>query len=165
MYLRPHQSKHKPAWKPSSDGFSLLEIMIVVTIIGIFISIVVPGIDQTREAAQNTRLINDWRTFSTAYKQYALEIGDFPDDAEPGAIPTGMDDFLRNSQWIEGAFMGGNWDWDFNKYGITAGVSLVGSSISARQMADLDERIDDGDLGTGELQLIAANRYSLIIEF
>jgi hypothetical protein len=32
-------------------------------------------------------------------------------------------------------------------------------------MLKLDEKLDDGDLGTGDLQLIAANRYSLIIEF
>ena len=165
MYLPEQLLKRKRCPKEQSGGFSLIEVMIVVTILGIFISLVIPGYEMTRQTAQNSRLMADWRTFSTAYKQYALEVGDFPDDANPGTIPNGMEEFLRNSQWTEGAFVGGNWDWDYDKFGITAGVSLVNSNLSPAQMLKLDEKLDDGDLGTGDLQLIAANRYSLIIEF
>ena len=160
-FLKPERRPIKRV----TNGFSLIEIMITVTILGILISLAIPGLNLVRERAQNARLMNDWRTFATAYKQYILEMGNYPDDGDPGTIPTGMEDFLRDSQWTDGTFVGGEWDWDFNKYGITAGVSLVGSRFSALQMLQVDERLDDGDLGTGEFQLIAANRYSLIIEF
>lgn len=57
----------------NKSGFSLLEIMIVVTIIGFLAGLSIPGIMRARESAQKTRCIDNLRVMSAAKDQWAVE--------------------------------------------------------------------------------------------
>src|SRR5882762_7237581 len=57
----------------SHQGFTLVEIMIVVAIIALLAAIAVPGFLRARKRSQASRVINDLRLIDSAVDQYAIE--------------------------------------------------------------------------------------------
>jgi prepilin-type N-terminal cleavage/methylation domain-containing protein len=55
------------------NGFTLVEIMIVVAIIALLATIAVPGFLRARKRSQATRILNDLRLIDAAVDQYAIE--------------------------------------------------------------------------------------------
>ena len=74
-------------------GFSLIELLIVVTIIGVIAALAIPGLQKARRYAQSGSAIQSLRTINTAellyerrYKTYAALV----DLAPEGSIDTGL---------------------------------------------------------------------------
>jgi prepilin-type N-terminal cleavage/methylation domain-containing protein len=55
------------------QGFTLVEIMIVVAIIALLAAIAVPGFLRARKRSQASRILNDLRMIDSAVDQYAIE--------------------------------------------------------------------------------------------
>ena len=62
------------------SGFTLVEIMIVVAIIGVLAVIAVPGFLRSRQLTQGRALLNDARQIDAAIDQWATENGAVTDD-------------------------------------------------------------------------------------
>jgi len=62
-----------PLFSLKSRAFTLVEIMIVVSIIALLAAIAVPGFMRARKRAQASRIINDLRLIDSATEQYAIE--------------------------------------------------------------------------------------------
>ena len=59
----------------SSKGFTLVEIMIVVVIIGLLAAMAIPAFQKVRSASQDKAVKNNLRQLSAAADQYFLESG------------------------------------------------------------------------------------------
>jgi prepilin-type N-terminal cleavage/methylation domain-containing protein len=76
--------------KAGSGGFTLVEIMIVVAIIGLLAAVAIPNFVKARATSQSNACINNLRQLDTAVQQFSFEknkhVGDpvnFPSDLTP----------------------------------------------------------------------------------
>ena len=146
-------------------GFTLVEIMIVVAIIALLAVIALPSFLRARQSAQNAKFVNALRVASNAIETYAVEHNGYPTDSTRSVVPSGMATYLDPTlNWTGPTPIGGQWDWDFNVFGVKAAISVVNPTAPASQLLDIDKRIDDGDLTTGAFQDMSGGRYSDIIE-
>lgn len=144
-------------------GFTLVEIMIVVAIIGLLAAIGLPGMLRNGQKARIKRTASDLRTASHAFFMYSLEHGDYPDDKTPAVMPDGMEDYLDSFPWSEETGIGGNWDWDYRVFGVTAAISIKGSTWTEAKITQLDSILDDGNLSKGNFRERSGG-YMYIIE-
>lgn len=158
--LKSHKMKAKKLNRKS--GFTLVETMITVSIIGLLTSISVPAVLSAKDKALASSLANDFRIYATAFEVYALEEGYWPADTLPGEIPAGMEDQLP--KFGDNTHQNGKWDWEHNAVGVTAGVSLRLSSINDEVLAHIDSILDDGDLTAGNFRETNGNGVTYILE-
>ena len=59
----------------SSQGFTLVEIMIVVVIIGLLAAMAIPAFQKVRTSSQDKAVLNNARQLAAAADQYFLENG------------------------------------------------------------------------------------------
>ena len=146
-------------------AFTLVEIMIVVSIITLLAVIAVPSFLRARQRSQNTKFINALRVASDAVSLYAMEHSAYPPDVNRGIVPPGLRSYLDPTlNWTSATPIGGRWDWDFDSSGIKAAVSVVQSTASLAQLQEIDAMYDDGNLETGRFRQIGNDRYSDIVE-
>lgn len=144
-------------------GFTLVEIMIVVVIIGLLAAMAIPAFQRVQRRSQNSRFVSDLRIFTQAFETYSLENGSWPPNVGPGLVPAGLSGALQVSVWTKTTVVGGNWNYDRNINGIAVAVSVSGGTIDQARMREIDALIDDGDLNTGHFQQIGG-RYMNILE-
>lgn len=143
-------------------GFTLVEIMIVVVIIGLLAAIAIPAFQRVRRASVNSRFLNDLRIIRDAAETYASEKGAWPPDGS-SSLPPQLLSYLK-SGFDPKSSIGGVWDWDFGVYGVTAGVSVDGPTITTEQLKEIDAKIDDGDLTTGHFRIRAGGVIYILEE-
>lgn len=146
-------------------GFTLVEIMIVVVIIGLLAALAIPAFARVRQASHNARFISDLRTFTQAFETYIAQEGSWPPNAGTGIVPTGMSaaDFNVSAWTTQKNSVGGRWNWDRNNSGVAAAVATTNVTATDEQMTAIDAKIDDGDLSTGLFRKVGA-RFIYILE-
>ena len=64
--------------RPAEAGVTLIEMLVVVTIIGLFVALVGPGLFKKADQAKITATRSQIESFMTALGQYKLDTGMFP---------------------------------------------------------------------------------------
>lgn len=149
-------------------GFTLVEIMIVVLVIGIVVGLARPAMQRTQLRARAAAYWNDCRVFAAAFHQYAAETGDFPpDQKKKAAFPTGMVNSLNNTQWLRETPLGGfyNWDAGTKSHGqvLDASIRVDSVTLSMTELQLVDNWFDDGNLATGVFQVAAAGTRAIYV--
>jgi len=145
-------------------GFSLVEIMITVSIIGIIAMLAYPAFTKIQRSARNSRFISDLRTFSQTFEMYSMETGLWPAAAAPGIVPLGLAGNFPRDAWITVNSIGGQWSWDVNNNGVVACIMVTGATANDLQMTIIDRRTDDGDLNTGLFRKLGAGQFIYILQ-
>ena len=151
----------------ATRGFTLVEIMIVVVIIGLLAALAIPAFQRVQRASPNARAINDFRVFSEAFEIYNSQNGAWPANVGPGVVPTSpvpMNNDFKVASWQATTVLGGRWNWDNNlASGGDAGICISSFTCSDAQLQEIDAKIDDGDLTTGNFLKTQPNRVMLVL--
>lgn len=97
-----HYSLATPA---RSSGFTLIEIMVVVVILGILAAIVAPNVMRRIDDAQLTKVSSDIRTIETALNLYRMDNFRYPTTQQgiKALYEKPNDSTVRN--WKEGGYL------------------------------------------------------------
>lgn len=151
----------KPRCKRSA--FTLVEIMIVVVIIGLLAAMGVPALHKARLNAYASRIANNFRVFSGAFETHAMETGTWAPDGQGNSLPATVKPYFEGSAWYEPPIPGGYYDWEFDRVGITASISLRYEKDLPEVFVRVDRLLDDGNLATGDFLKISG-RYFYVLE-
>lgn len=88
----------------NQKGFSLLEVLIVMTIIGILASIIIPELLNAKIRAQIGAVTQDGRSVHTAFKRYHVDWGNYPNSSTAPAFDLDTFDPLKSGGYYNGDF-------------------------------------------------------------
>ena len=115
------------------SGFTLVELLVVIAIIGILVALLLPAVQQAREAARRIQCVNNLKQNSLAILVYESSLGKLP-QGRPGCDAS-SDDLCR-------------WDLPNTKTGVSGMVAIL-PFIEEQGLFDL---LDDDE---GDSQLAA----------
>jgi prepilin-type N-terminal cleavage/methylation domain-containing protein len=92
-------------------GFTLLELLVVISIIGILAAVLIPSLLAAKNDAYNARAKAELKEIDTALELYANDHGGYPPDADRG-LPPGLETYLGPGTWPAAPWPGSVYDWD-----------------------------------------------------
>lgn len=147
------------------SAMTLVEVMVVVSIIGLLAAALFPAVKKSLEYKENSAVAHKLRTATQAFELYRSEEGSYPEDRTPGVTPPEMVDyfdFFEIDWWAEITEIGGKLDWD-EGYHFAYSVSIHAPTRGREQLEDLDKMIDDGNLSSGKFRAVD-DHYHYILE-
>ena len=150
----------------SGRGFSRIELVIVVMIIGVIGAIAIPRLSRGSEGARINAFVSELNTFAKLIEQYELETGDDVSDSTTGRMPAELKGYLHQNSWEGPTPIGGHWDIekDDNGVSLAVGVHFDGERVDLEAVQAVDEIVDDGNTKTGHFRALDDERYYLILE-
>lgn len=105
-------ARHRPKSRVSERGFTLMELLVVISIIGILSAIAVPVFNNAREAAYFSRAKSEFRSVAVAIELHSNATGvTYPPDVDRG-LPPGLEAYLSGGNWPNAPWPGSIYDWD-----------------------------------------------------
>ncbi|MEO0482889.1 MAG: type II secretion system protein [Planctomycetota bacterium] len=149
-------------------GFTLIEVLIVVVILGILAAIVIPVWSEASEDARRQSFISTARQFADLAETVRAKQGFWPADSGSGEFPPELAEWIDEADWVGGTPIGGVWDFETGDSGVTAGVGVhfngTGVTRDDAYMQRVDATLDDGDLTAGLFRRIAGGRYYIVLD-
>jgi len=147
-------------------GFTLVEILIVVVILGILAAIVIPSFASATEDTRKAAFAQDLRSFEAGILRYEVDNSAFPPDGGSGTVPLGLAPYVNAPKWESGTPIGGVWDNETDDI-LSAGMGVhfngAGQTRDSAYMTDIDLMIDDGVLSTGSFREYGERYYRVIV--
>ncbi len=116
--------------KKMQQGFTLIELMIVVAIIGILAAIAIPAYQDYTIRAKVTEAINAMAPAKTSVAEYYVSQGSMPANATDAGFMTNIDSKYVNSVTYSRT--------DADNATITVSIKAIGGDTASGQLIDLD---------------------------
>ena len=155
--------------RKDSRGFSLLELLVVVAILGIVATIAVGLLRTQIDKAIVSAVATDLRSFETGFLAYASDHDGFPSDSHLEGtynLPPdeGVEAYLPKERWASATQLGGNYNWEGPDFYSYAAIAFFEPTAPASMFAKLDASLDDGDLSQGKFRITSNGRYTYVIQ-
>ena len=108
----------------TAAGFTLIEILIVVVILGILAAVVIVQFTGLRDDAERAAFISSGQIFQEAAYRYCLDNGSFPEGRRSGRLPDGFGDYVTSQSWERATPIGGLWDMASDSYGLVSSLGV-----------------------------------------
>jgi len=146
----------------SHRGFSLIELLTVIAVLGILAAIIIPTVSGARDSANRAATKAQFNQWAAAMELYRQEYGFYPDIALNGKVDTERFAAELTGQTLAGDSVRGSTNWG-NRKGLSfyalsvgdldeAGAELVDPfgnfDIAMRVDSNRDGRIDSSDTGS-----------------
>ena len=125
------QSKRRDAKR---GGFTLIELMIVVAIVGILAGIAIPNLQNVLTRARATEVAADMEVVRVAVLSYNSDLLGWPSEAALGAVPGSLSGYLPDGF----SFTGNQYQLDYENWPLPSGLPgdpgttrLIGVSVNA----------------------------------
>jgi len=83
-------TKYPPGLRPLAKGFSLIELLVVISVIAILAALLLPALSRSKQKAQGIYCLNNGKQMMTAITMYTSENHDFfPPNPDDGNAPQG----------------------------------------------------------------------------
>jgi len=93
-------------------GFTLIEILVAITIIGILATTMMSSLSKAKGKAFYAKAGQQFRSFETAIELYLIDnLETYPDDVNR-SIPPGLEKYLMGGNWPNAPWPGSVYDWD-----------------------------------------------------
>jgi len=147
-------------------GFTLVEILVVVAIIGILANIAIPSVLRALRKAQAVSVVGDFLVIRKAVIEYQRDNSVYPRDRNYANAERELGPYLEGRFKWDRPNLGIRYDWEnwvrangkpkHRRTGVLYGVSV------RTENTDLMEAIPE--VYDGEFKLTLANRYTFVIE-
>lgn len=126
-------------------GFTLVELLIVVLLLGILATLALPNVRRAVTKARATEVLGDLNVVKQAALNFQADNSVWPPDVGRGTIPQGMEPYLPSGfSFTADAYVLDYDDWSDTDAGFV-GVTVV---------------TDDQELGLAFLDLVGANSWT-----
>lgn len=97
-------------------GFTVLELMVVLTILGVILAVAVPTYSNMVRQVRATQAVADMQSLRAAAYLYFGDNAEWPDEVQAGAIPIGLRPYLPEKIELMNEYYKIDWDnwmvWD-----------------------------------------------------
>ncbi len=146
------------------SGYSLVEIMVVVAIIGLLATLGIVAYKHYRTRAYATLIGADMRLFRDALEQCVLDTRSFSVGAPAGQLSSIFAPYVRDAKFEATTAIGGHWVVDAQVDGVKLAVGITGFTTSTAPIELADRLYDDGNIATGRMRMLSGTKYSYVIE-
>ncbi len=131
--------------KKAQQGFTLVEIMVVVTLLGILAMLGIPEFRKSTDRAEAIATANDIGKFVQAVELYGTSEGNYPTNMNYITMPDEVRGFMPAK------LQNGHYDWRYINLGNFVYVIVRDLELTAEQAISIDKTIDDGNVTRGNL--------------
>ena len=115
-------------------GFTLVELLVVITIIGALIALLLPAAQSARESARRTSCLNNTRQSAIAALNYHSTKGGFPTglipvDSDSGEFSGGTNIWIELLPYMEESNIKLQWDYDDYRNNIAGGANAISAQV------------------------------------
>lgn len=134
----------------SSRGFSIIELVIVIVIVGLLAAIAVPRLAAFGANGKYAATHQGFRQIASALDMYHADHLGYPPNASIATLPPEMVGYLDEFSFTVPPPIGRAWDWNGEGSGIMShGVNLSIHTVPEADRAEMESRFDDDQPETG----------------